>query len=83
MTVGPFILRSETRSPSPADLARRETIIMELSDADIERIGGATNNHPYPDYYPASWNPSSGADMGSRVDHGGGGSTPTVPIVER
>lgn len=56
----PFILRSEMKPLSSAELARRDAVISQLTPEEIERITGATNCN---DYVPNCWDPDGGLDL--------------------
>lgn len=66
MSKSPFILRSEVIATTAQDAARRETILQELSKAEIDQIAGGTNNKYT---YDSDWDPDHGGDGDMTVDN--------------
>lgn len=54
----PFIVRSEVGATNDQDTARRNAILSELTDEDLDRVAGGTN-HPT---FEATWTDSGGGD---------------------
>lgn len=58
----PFILRTEVKSLSTEDDARRKAIIQDLSQEELDRVYGGTNNSDQKFDHVPDWDPQSGGD---------------------